>query len=142
MIKEYIEKIISNGKQEDMECLEEMLTEIIKDFKYDNKEKYKKYKMKLYSMANGYTIDDDMRESIIDKIGEHWTINETEEIKNQYGYSIDKNDFNVVMNMAYSDYKDVFNDDTDLYAKFSNAFINDNDAVKGKILYYFNTIIK
>ena len=52
------------------------------------------------------------------------------------------NEFNVVMNMAYSDYSEVFGDNLDMYAKFSKAFIKDEDAKEGKVFTYFNEIPK
>lgn len=143
MIKKYIEKIVENGKQEDMEKLSDILAEIIYKMKEPHYEKYEYYKMCLYKMAYGEIISDEMREEIVERIGEHWTLEETEQVKKDYGYNdIPANEFNVVMNMAYSDYKDVFEDNLDLYAKFSKAFIQDDDAKKGKVFIYFNEIPK
>lgn len=143
MIKKYIEKIVENGKQEDMEKLSDMLAEIIYKIKESHHDLYEHYKMCLYEMAYGEIISDEMREEIVERIGEHWTLEETEQVKKDYGYNdIPANEFNVVMNMAYSDYKDVFEDNLDLYAKFSKAFIQDDDAKEGKVFIYFNEIAK
>ena len=143
MIKKYIEKIVENGKQEDMEKLSDMLVEIIYKIKEPHYDLYKHYKMCLYEMAFGKVISDEMREEIVEKIGEHWTLEQTEQVKNDYGYNdIPTNEFNLVMNMAYSDYKDIFEDNLDLYAKFSKAFIQDDDAKEGKVFIYFNEILK
>ena len=143
MIKKYIEKIAENGKQEDMEKLSDMLAEIIYKIKEPHYDLYKHYKMCLYEMAFGKVISDEMREEIVEKIGEHWTLEQTEQVKNDYGYNdIPTNEFNLVMNMAYSDYKDIFEDNLDLYAKFSKAFIQDDDAKEGKVFIYFNEILK
>lgn len=142
-IKKYIEKIVENNKQEDMEKLSDMLSEIIYKMKEHNYEKYKHYKMCLYQMAYGKIISDEMREEIVERIGEHWTLEETESVRNEYGYNdINPNEFNVVMNMAYSDYADVFGDNLEMYAKFSKAFIKDDDAKDGKVFIYFNEISK
>lgn len=51
-------------------------------------------------------------------------------------------DFWVVMNSAYNDYKDIFEDDIAKYAMFSYAFINDEDAGKDKVYNYFTKIVK
>lgn len=142
-IKKYIDKIVENGKDEDMEKLYEMLVEITCKMKELHYDKYKYYKMCLYELAYGKTISDEMREEIVERIGEHWTLAETETVRSKYGYSdILPNEFNVVMNMAYSDYSDVFGDNLDLYAKFSKAFIKDDDAKEGKVYIYFNQIPK
>lgn len=143
MIKKYIEKIVENGKQEDMEKLSDILVEIIYKMKESHHDLYEKYKLCLYKMAYGEIISDEMREEIVERIGEHWTLEQTEQVKKDYGYNdIPANEFNVVMNMAYSDYKDVFEDNLDLYAKFSKAFIQDDDAKKGKVFIYFNEVAK
>lgn len=142
-IKSYIDKIVENGKDEDMEKLSEMLVEIIYKLKESHYDMYKHYKMCLYELAYGKTISDEMREEIVERIGEHWTLAETETVRSKYGYSdILPNEFNLVMNMAYSDYSDVFGDNLDLYAKFSKAFIKDDDAKEGKVYIYFNQIPK
>lgn len=142
-IKGYIEKIVNDGKEEDMEALSDMLVEIIYGMKEPHYDKYKHYKMSLYELAYGKTISDEMREEIVDRIGEHWTLAETETVRSKYGYSdILPNEFNIVMNMAYSDYKEVFGDNLELYVKFSKAFIKDEDAKEGKVFIYFNEISK
>ena len=142
-IKSYIDKIVENGKDEDMEKLSEMLVEIIYKMKEPHYDKYKHYEMCLYQLAYGKTISDEMREEIVERIGEHWTLAETETVRSKYGYSdIMPNEFSVVMNMAYSDYSDVFGDNLDLYAKFSKAFIKDDDAKDGKVYLYFTEIPK
>ena len=143
MIKKYINKIVENGKQEDMEKLSNMLSEILYKMKEPHHDLYKHYKMCLYEMAYGKVISDEMREEIIEHIGEHWNLKETENVRNEYGYSdVMPNEFNVVMNMAYSDYSEVFGDNLDMYAKFSKAFIKDEDAKEGKVFTYFNEIPK
>ena len=142
-IKGYIDKIVETGKEEDMEKLSDMLVEIIYKMKEPHYDKYKHYKMCLYELAYGKTVSDEMREEIVDRIGEHWTLAETETVRSKYGYSdILPNEFNVVMNMAYSDYANVFGDSLDLYAKFSRAFIKDEDAKEGKVYLYFSNIAK
>ena len=56
-IKEYIEKIIENGKTEDMKELSDMLDEAIIKVKITEPECYKKYKMKLMGMAYSYKFN-------------------------------------------------------------------------------------
>lgn len=67
-IEEYIEKIIENGKLEDMQTLSELLEdtmEIIKD--YDEK-CYKEFEMKLYKMAYGSHLNKSMAEDIVSRM--------------------------------------------------------------------------
>jgi hypothetical protein len=51
-------------------------------------------------------------------------------------------DFFVVINSAFNDYRDLFGDDLSNYVKFTDEFINDEDAKKGKVFKYFTTIVK
>lgn len=142
-IKKYIAKIIENSSSEDMEKLSDMLDSLICDLKEKNPLLYKKYKDELYCMAYGPKINDDIAKDIIKKIGEHWSYEETENVRNKYDYDdLEPLDFYVTMNMAYSDFKEVFDDDLDLYAKFSKSFIDDKDAVEGKLYYYFSLMLK
>lgn len=67
-IEEYIERIIDNGKIEDMQALSDMLEdamEIIKDY---DKECYKDFEMKLYKMAYGSHLNRTMAEKIVNKM--------------------------------------------------------------------------
>ena len=145
-IREYIAKIGENKNIEDMEKLGDMLADIIYDTKESHPEIYEKYKMCLYEMAYGKVLTEDMAENIVHKMkpdGEHWNIETTTSVKQQYGLNnISDVDFYVVMNMAYNDYKDVFGDDTEMYVKYSKAFILDEDAKEGKVFTYFMEIPK
>jgi hypothetical protein len=70
-----------------------------------------------------------------------WSIEETEEVQNQFGLdNIRPVDFFVVMNQAYNDYKDLFNENIEMYARYANDFINDEDAKKDKVFLYFTQI--
>lgn len=67
-IEEYIEKIVDNGKIEDMEELSDMLEdtmEIIKDY---DRECYKEFEMKLYKMAYGSRLNKTIAEEIVNKM--------------------------------------------------------------------------
>lgn len=67
-IEEYIEKIVDNGKIEDMQELSDMLEdtmEIIKDY---DKECYKDFEMKLYKMAYGSHLNKSMAQDIVNKM--------------------------------------------------------------------------
>ena len=140
-IEEYIERIVDNGKIEDMEELSDMLEdtmEIIKD--YDEK-CYKEFEMKLYKMAYGSHLNKSMAEDIVNKMrpyGMRWSIEETESMQRQRGIEdIPKADFFVVINSAYNDYKDIFGEDLEGYIRFTIDFIKDEDAKPNKVFNYF-----
>lgn len=140
-IEEYIERIVDNGKIEDMEELSDMLEdtmEIIKD--YDEK-CYKEFEMKLYKMAYGNHLNKSMAQDIVNKMrpyGMRWNMEETESLQRQRGIEdIPKADFFVVINSAYNDYKDIFGEDLEGYIRFTIDFIKDEDAKEGKVFKYF-----
>ena len=140
-IEEYIERIVDNGKIEDMQELSEMLEdtmEIIKDY---DQECYKDFEMKLYKMAYGNHLNKSMAQDIVNKMrpyGMRWNIEETENLQRQRGIEdIPKADFFVVINSAYNDYKDIFGEDLEGYIRFTIDFIKDEDAKEGKVFKYF-----
>lgn len=79
--------------------------------------------------------------------GPHWTPEETEIVKNQRGIQWDSLEFNLAMNMIYSDYSEVFKDygvrdKIFLYADMAYAFLSDKDAQPEKLARYYNYIVK
>ena len=143
-IEEYIEKIVDNGKIEDMQTLSDMLEdtmEIIKDY---DKECYKDFEMKLYKMAYGNHLNKTMAEEIVHKMrpyGEKFTFEETRNLQRQRGINdIDEVEFYIVINSAYNDYKDLFNEDLESYIRFTIDFIKDEDAKQDKVFIYYTEI--
>lgn len=143
-IKEYIRKIVDEGSIEDMHTLSDILREVIYILKDYDMNCYKKYEMELYKMAYGETLSKEMAEEIVNNMrpyGMHWNYEQTRQIQEQYGLNnIRTEDFFVVLNSAYNDYRDIFNDNIDMYIKFTIDFINDEDAGQGKIFKYFTII--
>lgn len=145
-IKEYIEKIIENGKTEDMKELSDMLDEAIIKVKMTEPECYKKYKLKLMGMAYDYKFDYKMSEEIVNNmkpLGEVWNMETTNKMKKDYNFNVNECDFYIVVNSLVNDYyKIIDKDDAETYLKMANAFINDEDAVKNKIWIYYTRIPK
>ena len=143
-IEEFIEKIVDNGKIEDMQELSDMLEdtmEIIKD--YDEK-CYEDFEMKLYKMAYGSHLNKSMAEEIVNNMrpfGKRWSLEESKKIQEQRGIKdIDPIEFFVVMNSAYNDYKDIFSEDIEGYIRFTIDFIKDEDAKQDKVFIYYTEI--
>jgi len=140
-IEEYIERIVDNGKIEDMETLSDMLEdtmEIIKDY---DKECYKEMEMKLYKMAYGSHLNKSMAQDIVNKMrpyAQRWSYEESRNLQEQRGINdIDPIEFFVVLNSAYNDYKDIFSEDVEGYIRFTIDFIKDEDAKPNKVFDYF-----
>lgn len=145
-IKEYIEKIVENGKPEDMKELSNMLDEAIIKVKITEPECYKKYKMKLMGMAYSYKFNKDMAEELVENmrpLGQYWNIETTSKVKKDYDINADDCDFYIVMNSLANDYyKIIDREDIETYSKMAGAFINDEDAIKNKVWKYFTIIPK
>ena len=147
-IEEYIEKIVENGKIEDMEELSDILEttmEIIKDY---DEECYKKMEMRLYKMAYGNKLNRKMAEEIVDKMkpyGKRWSLDETKKIQEQFGLdNISSIDFFVVMNRNFNDSRDTVErfakgpeEELEMYVCLTKDFIMDEDAKPDKVFLYF-----
>ena len=143
-IEEYIEKIVENGRVEDMEELSEMLEvtmDIVKDY---DKDCYDDLMMKLYKMAYGSVITKEMAEELVKKMrpyGKKWDYEQTKRMQEDYGLDDVRNaDFFLVINSAYNDYKDIFGDNVENYIKYTLDFIRDEDAKSDKIFIYYTQI--
>lgn len=145
-IKEYIQKIADDGEPREMEQLSDILDEIIYVIKDYDEKLYKKYKMELYCMAYGNRFNRQMAEDIVSKMKPYkmrWSLEETRDIQQEFGLdNLDEYDFFVVINSAYNDYRDLFGDNLDMYARYTKDFIEDEDAIEGKVFKYFTIIAK
>lgn len=152
-VREYITKIGENKKVEDMEKLGDILADIIYSMKESHSDLYEKYKMKLYVMAYGKVLTQEMAEEIVKEMQpykEHWSFDTTTSVKNQFGIKdISDVDFYVVMNSKYNDNKDTVekfiideNQQLEMYIDLTKDFVLDPDAKEGKVFSYFTTIPK
>lgn len=145
MIKTYINKIVQNGKQEDMEELGDIFSDVMYELKEYDEEDYKEYKSELYEMAFGKKISQEMADKWVKEmqpIGIHWTIEETTNAMQSLGYNFDSVDFFVVANMMYNDYYDLVKDDETLALKLAKDWLDDKDAKEDKLYCYWKHIIK
>lgn len=137
-MKEYLDMIIKNGKKEDMDCLGDMMIELMYELKESNYHEYEEYKRKIIGMAYDYKITDDLAHEIVEDMkpkGEYWDI---DTIRSVVGNLPNINDIYVVMNSLVNDYGDVISpDDVETYVKLTNAWITDADAHKNKVWWYF-----
>jgi len=143
-IEEIIQRIVDNGRIEDMKTLSDILEETMELIKRYDPDCYKQYEMELYKMAFGDTLNKEMAENIVSQMrpyGKHWNIEETRRLQEQRGiHDIRDVDFFVVMNSAYNDYNNIFGDDIEGYIRYTVDFVNDEDAREGKVFIYFTEI--
>lgn len=140
-IERYIRKIVNDGDRREMEELSDILVEVVDIIKKYDEDCYDDYKKKLYKMAYGNQINEEVAKELVREMkptGERWSINETEQMQRDYGLdNINPVSFYLVMNQGFNDYRDVFGDNLDTYIRYTEAFICDEDAKPNKVLNYF-----
>lgn len=140
--RDYVDKILASDENKKIE-MADLICEMMEDLKEKD---IKEYERKIYEISEGRELNEDKARYLIEKMkpfSKKWEINETEEVKNAYGFTdLRSIDFWIVMNSAFNDYNDLFKDNVEWYAKFSKDFIKDEDAVDDKVYYYFTMIPK
>lgn len=78
--------------------------------------------------------------------GPHWNMEQAKQIMQQNNIECDPAEFYAALNMMYSDYCKVakeFNvNESAYYAKLAKAFLEDKDAGDGKLLRYYECVVK
>ena len=143
-IQKMIKHIVVHGDHEDMECLADILTDLIYDLKQTEHSYYKSIEYKLHEMAYGEHLTPEMAKHWVECMdnkdgskGAHWSMEQT----NQFAGHHNQADFYAVMNMMYSDY---YNSsfDTNTYATLAKDWLNDVDVGVGKTLKYYMRVVK
>jgi hypothetical protein len=139
MIKKYLDKIVQNGKQEDMDELGDIFSDVMHELKEYNKSDYMEYKHKLCGMAYNYQIDEEMAHEIVEDmkpLGEYWNIDAVKSVIGNTTHTLA--DMYVVMNSLANDYQSIISlEDTDTYIKMAYAWLDDIDGKKHKVWKYF-----
>lgn len=143
-IEKIIQKIVDDGDIKYMHELSDMLEDTLEIIQKYDEDCYKEYEMKLYKMAYGSNLNRQMAEKIVHNMkpyGQKWSIEETQNIQEQFGITdINPIDLYTVLNSAYNDYKNLFGDKLEMYVRFADDFINDEDAKPDKTFIYFMNI--
>lgn len=146
MHKYYIEKILESHDNSKIKKLEDVLIDTISYMKSLDLDEYESIECELYEISEGKLLNEDKAKNIIIKMkpyGMKWTLEETEQIRKTNSItSIRPIDFWIVMNSAYNDYHNLFNDNLNMYISYTKDFINDEDASEYKVYDYFTIIPK
>ena len=138
-MKEYLRMIINNGKQEDMECLEDIMIDALYEMKESNYEKFKKYKNKIKGMAYDYKVDKELSKEIVEDmkpLGEYWNMETIASVIQNDTHRLE--DMYIVMNSLVNDYQNVVStDDVETYIKMAHAWLDDVDGHNNKVWWYF-----
>ena len=137
-MKEYINMIVEHGKKEDMDCLSNMLVELMYELKESNHDEYEEYKKKIIGMAYDHKITKELAKEIVEDMkpkGEYWSM---DDIRGVVGELPNLPDVYVVMNSLVNDYGEVISpEEVEKYVAMTNAWINDVDGHKNKTWWYF-----
>ena len=141
-----MEKIIKDGKQEGMDLLGYVFDKAMEHLEEHDEEKYEELEMCLYEGAYGKVLTEEKARDIIMDMrpnGMKWTLGQTKDVQKQFNLTeIRDIDFWIVMNGAYNDYHDIFEEDVEMYVRYAKDFIKDEDAKEGKVFTYYTTIPK
>lgn len=143
MYRKYVEQIINDGTDEDMKKLEEVFNTLMDHMEDCDSNLYEKLKLRLYIIANGKQLTEEMAKDIIMNMQPYhmkYTLNDAKNIMKDFELSLNPIDFWIVLNSAYNDYRQLFGENLDMYVKYSKLFIEDEDAKKGKVFTYFTEI--
>lgn len=130
-IKNILWKMSTDMDQNKMECLSEMICELIKE-----SECPEKYMKKIYILTNGYHFDE--QKLMESGIKMKWSVEEVSRLFDAQGIyfrdeyaGVTDYDKCYVMNMMYSDYYPLISDSSTA-AKFTEKYIKDEDyPIKG-----------
>lgn len=153
-IEEIIQKIVDNGRIEDMKTLSDMLEDTMEELEKYDKNCFDKYMMKLYKMAYGNVLPDKLKIQWVNnmKPAARWQVEQIEEIKNiyrRYGVNMPFYSFFVIINLLYSDMSNSLgeiNNEEDLtrYIQATNDWYYDEDAYntqEAKLLAYWEYVV-
>lgn len=108
---------------------------------------------KAYEAKHGPHFDEEHARKAVSKMenedgsrGQHWSVEETSALANQYGIRFDskfnKYDWYVALNMVYSDYYKVIvnmtgSNNSKYFVELAKAWLSDKDIDEGKMWYYY-----
>lgn len=147
MHKHNIIKIIAGGTTADMEALRDVFDDLICDLKADNPELYKEAELRIHRIAYGTHLGEFLAKSWVSHmenkdgtVGQHWSWEETEQVRSQYAKDIDPSDWYAVLNMMYSDYYNPKLGTSD-YIQLAIDWLRDKDVPDGKTLRYYYCVV-
>ena len=138
-MKEYLAKIVSIGKPEDMDCLGDILIDSLCEMKEYDHNKFRKYKNKIKGMAYEYKVDAELAHEIVEDmkpLGEYWNMETVASVIGMDTHRLE--DMYVVMNSLVNDYCEIINpEETTTYINMAHAWLDDIDGKEHKVWKYF-----
>lgn len=143
MHKHMLEEIKKRKSEKDIECLSDLLGMMLDVAKEENPEFYEHIECKLYETLYGKVLTHEKAEKIIVHMkpyGMHWSEDQIRQVLKEKNIDLPIVDAWIVMNMAYNDYHGLFDENLEMYVKFTKMFIRDADAKESKVYTYFTEI--
>jgi hypothetical protein len=150
-MEKYIDEIIQHGTDDDMHCLKKMLIKSLHEVEEHNPDMYKEFEMKLYVLANGEVLTDKIKDEWVAHMEPKakWTKTEVESVIASRNILVPVSSAYVIMNMLYSDFKDVLGsgDDSSInnYVNAMKLWYCDIDAEHSgeqKLFKYYYNVVK
>lgn len=135
-------------KNASLEVMRDFMDKAFDELKSKDHEMYEELELELYKEMYGCYFNKWMLDKALSHLvnengskGGHWTLDATSQVaaNNNITFKERYNEYDwcYVMNMMYSDYYNVFGNETSMYAKLSKAFLEDKDAPEGKAFKYY-----
>ena len=139
-------------KEISFEKLRSFMEKSFDEIKRKDYDMYEELELDLYKEMYGCHFSEWLLEKALCKMenadgskGKHWTLADTTQVAKSSNVSFDgfnEYDWCYVMNMMYSDYCGVFGSDANTYVMLAKAFLEDDDAPKGKAFKYYYAMRK
>lgn len=152
MHREYIDKIIMSGNDNQMRELKDVLVDTISYIKNNDEDTYNKIECDLYEIAEGKVITEEKAIEWVNnmKPKAKWSLDDIEKISKQIEVDLPIIPAYIIMNMLYSHYSDIIGEPNtdeiiDKYVKAAENWYYDEDATKTedeKLFYYWKIFIQ
>ena len=145
MHRTLIPKLKERATRNDVEALADVSEMLLDSIKETEPDFYKHAESILYEAYYGKKLTEELAEQKIHSMkpfGMKWTLEQTTEVMNQHGISLDPIDFWFAMNLKYNDEHKKFDENVEDYVEEAEMFLNDVDAVEGKAYVYATKIMK
>ena len=151
--KELANEVHNMGNSEQMRAsMDNVISDFLDDIKQEHPEKYECIMEDLFAAVLGpHFTEDTCKKAVSDmqnvdgSIGEHWDMEQTTQAARQVGIqftSFNMYDWYYTLNMMWSDYSNVFGNDSNTYISLAKAWLNDPDVPEGKAWRYYKYVVK
>lgn len=136
-LREYMDRVAGDHEKEAE--IHEILGHALMKLKAHDEHDFVQMMLKVHCVAYGPHFDDYMAKKAVEAMrnvdgstGEHWTREQTDRVAEEQGIHC-KADWYYTLNMFWSDYSNIFGNDTGMYIRLAKAYITDPDAEEGKV---------